>query len=47
VAPELIDGTADQAVDMDSFAMIFWELITGKSIMTGYPGGEKIDELEL
>jgi serine/threonine protein kinase len=36
MAPELADETYDHMVDIYSFAMILWEIVTGKKIKEGY-----------
>jgi serine/threonine protein kinase len=37
-APEIADDHYNEKVDVFSFAMIWWEIVTGKSVMTGFPG---------
>jgi hypothetical protein len=38
-APEIAEQHYDEKVDVFSYAMIWWEIITGKSVMSGFPGG--------
>jgi hypothetical protein len=38
-APELFNPQYDQTVDVFSYAMILWEIATGRSVITGFPGG--------
>jgi serine/threonine protein kinase len=39
-APEIDEGQYDERVDVFSYAMIWWEIATGTSAMTGFPGGK-------
>jgi serine/threonine protein kinase len=40
-APELHGETYDQKVDVFAFAMIFWEIVTGRPLASGFPDGAK------
>jgi serine/threonine protein kinase len=39
-APEIVDNHYNEKVDVFSFAMIWWEIVTGKNAMTGFPDGK-------
>jgi serine/threonine protein kinase len=38
-APELHTETYDQKVDVFAFGMIFWEIMMGRPVASGFPGG--------
>jgi hypothetical protein len=38
-APELHGETYDQKVDVFAFGMMFWEIVMGRPVVSGFPGG--------